>query len=108
MSGPPRAVAAAASRGLPPHNSGMSPQGTRAESWLARLSFVLAFSAVAVVLAIAELKGIAVFAAGVAAAAVSLAAGFVVLSRGVGGMPGPRRRDGARGTGRGQGGLADA
>jgi len=49
--------------------------------WLARLSFALAFVAVALVLAVAEWKSIAMFAIGLGAAAVSLAAAFVLLSR---------------------------
>jgi diacylglycerol kinase family enzyme len=67
--------------GLPPDNSGMSLQGTRSQSWLARLSFTLAFLAVAVVLAFAGLWSIAMLGVGLAAAAVSLASAFVVLSR---------------------------
>jgi diacylglycerol kinase family enzyme len=57
-----------------------SPQGTRAQRWLARLSLVLAFLAVAIVVAFAELKGVAMLAAGLGAAAVTLAAAFGFLS----------------------------
>lgn len=67
--------------GLPPDSSGMTLQGTRAQRWLARLSLALAFLAVAVVVAFAGLKSIAMLAVGLAAAAVSLAAAFSVLSR---------------------------
>jgi diacylglycerol kinase family enzyme len=49
--------------------------------WLARLSFVLAFVAIAVVVAFAEWKSLVMFAIGVVAAAVSLTAAFFVLSR---------------------------
>jgi len=61
--------------------SGMSPEHPRSERWLARLSFALAFLAIAVVLAFAGLKSFAMLGVGVAAAAVCLAAGFLVLSR---------------------------
>ncbi|MGH3208561.1 MAG: diacylglycerol/lipid kinase family protein, partial [Trebonia sp.] len=53
----------------------------RSRRWLARLSFVLAFIAVAVVLAIAEWKSLILFGVGLAAAVVSLTAAFFVLSR---------------------------
>ena len=59
----------------------MSGEGTRAQRWLARLSFALAFLAVAVVLVFAGLKTAAMLGVGMAAAAVSLAAAFHVLSR---------------------------
>lgn len=60
----------------------MSAQGTRAQRWLARLSFLLAGSAIVVVGVFAELlKGLAMFAVGLAAAAVSLAAAFGFLSQ---------------------------
>jgi diacylglycerol kinase family enzyme len=64
-----------------PDTRDATPPGTRSRSWLARLSFVLAFVAVAVVLAIAEWKSVILFAVGLAAAAVSLTAAFFVLSR---------------------------
>jgi diacylglycerol kinase family enzyme len=53
----------------------------RRQSWLARLSFVLAAVAVGVVVAFAELKSLAMLGVGLAAAAAGLAAAFVVLSR---------------------------
>ena len=67
--------------GLPPDSSGTAPQVTRSQRWLARLSLLLAFLAVAVVVAFAGLKSVAMLGAGLAAAAVSLAAAFLVLSR---------------------------
>jgi len=66
---------------LPPVNSGANFRGTPAQRWLARLSFVLAFLAVAVVVAFAELKSFAMLGVGLVAAAVSLATAFLVLSR---------------------------
>jgi len=59
----------------------MSLQGTRSQRWLARLSFALVLATVAVVLAFAGVKAFAMLGAGLAGAAVSLAAAFVVLSR---------------------------
>jgi len=56
-------------------------QGTSAQRWLARLSLVLAALAVVIVVVGAGLKSLAMLAVGVAAAAVSLAAGYVFLSR---------------------------
>jgi len=53
----------------------------RSAGWLARLSFALAFLGIAVLLAVAGWKSIAMVAVGLAAAAVSLAAAFVALSR---------------------------
>src|ERR1700749_1748142 len=55
--------------------------GARSRRWLARLSFVLAFVAVAVVLAFADWQGLVMFAVGLAAAVVSLTSAFFVLSR---------------------------
>ena len=49
--------------------------------WLARLSFVLGFVAIAVVVAFAEWKSLVLFAIGLAAAAVTLTAAFFALSR---------------------------
>jgi diacylglycerol kinase family enzyme len=66
---------------LPPVSPHAALRGTRSQCWLARLSFVLVFLAVGVVLAFAGLKGLAMLGVGLAAAAVSLAAAFVVLSR---------------------------
>jgi diacylglycerol kinase family enzyme len=67
--------------GMPPESSGISPEGTRAQRWLARLSFALAFLAVAVVLLFAGVRSAAMLGVGMAAAAVSLATAFLVLSR---------------------------
>ena len=67
--------------GPPPDSSGTALPATRSQRWLARLSFVLAFLAVAVVVAFAGLKSVAMLGVGLAAAAVSLAAAFLVLSR---------------------------
>jgi len=53
----------------------------RVRPWLARLSFALAFLAVAVVLAFADWRGLVMFAVGLATAAASLTAAFFVLSR---------------------------
>jgi len=75
----------------PGHNVGMPNQSTTADGvtsrrersrpWLARLSFVLAFLAVAVVAVFAEWASLLMLAVGLAAAAVSLTAAFFVLSR---------------------------
>jgi diacylglycerol kinase family enzyme len=60
----------------------VSAPGTRAQRWLARLSLLLAGSAIVAVGVLAELlKGLTMFAVGLAAAAVSLAAAFGFLSR---------------------------
>ena len=56
-------------------------RSTAAQRWLARLSFVLAGAAVAVLLAFAGVKSLAMFAVGVAAVVVVLAAAYVFLSR---------------------------
>jgi diacylglycerol kinase family enzyme len=64
--------------GVPPD---VTRPGTRGRSWLARLSFALAVVAVALVLAVAGWKSVAMFAVGLAAAVVSLTAAFFVLSR---------------------------
>jgi diacylglycerol kinase family enzyme len=56
-------------------------QGTSAQRWLARLSFVLAGLAVVIVVVFAGLKSLAMLAVAVAAAVVSLAAAYVFLSR---------------------------
>jgi diacylglycerol kinase family enzyme len=60
---------------------GATSPGKRSRPWLARLSFALAFVAVAVVLAFADWRGLVMFAVGLAAAAASLTAAFLVLSR---------------------------
>ena len=57
------------------------PQTTRAQSWLARLSFVLAGLAVVILVVFAGLKSVAILAVGLAAAVASLAAAFGFLSR---------------------------
>ena len=57
------------------------PQTTRAQSWLARLSFVLAGLAVAILVVFAGLKSVAILGIGLAAAAASMAAAFGFLSR---------------------------
>jgi hypothetical protein len=56
-------------------------QGTPAQRWLARLSLVLAALAVVIVVVVAGLTSLAMLAVGVVAAAVSLAVGYVFLSR---------------------------
>lgn len=55
--------------------------GAGSQPWLARLSFALAFLAIAVVAVFAEWRSLVMLAVGLAAAAVSLTAAFVVLSR---------------------------
>ena len=59
---------------------GAQTLGSAAQRWLARLSFVFAGLAVAILPAAAGLKSIAMLAVGLGGAAVSLAAAFVVLS----------------------------
>jgi hypothetical protein len=66
---------------LPPVTGDQPARATRRQSWLARLSFVLAFLAVAVVAAFAEWKSLVMLAVGLAAAAVSLTSAYFVLSR---------------------------
>jgi diacylglycerol kinase family enzyme len=58
-----------------------SAQSTPAQRWLARLSFVLAGLAIVILVVFAELKSLAMFAVGLVAAVVSLAAAYFVLSR---------------------------
>ena len=58
-----------------------SPGSTRSQRWLARLSFLLAGAAIVIVAVFAGLKSVAMLAAGLAAAAVGLAAAFFFLSR---------------------------
>ena len=60
---------------------GLSSPSTRAQHWLARLSFVLAGLAIVLLLVFAGLKSLAMLAVAVAAAVVSLAAAYVFLSR---------------------------
>ena len=57
-----------------------SPEGTRSQRWLARLSFLLAGVAIVILIVFAGLKSVTMLAVGVAAAAVSLAAAFLFLS----------------------------
>ena len=56
-------------------------RSTAVQRWLARLSFALAGAAIAVLLAFAGVKSLAMLAVGVAAAVVGLAAAYVFLSR---------------------------
>ena len=57
------------------------PQGTPAQRWLARLSFVLAGLAIVILLVFAGLKSLAMLAVGLAAAVVGLTAAYIFLSR---------------------------
>src|SRR5215831_18052183 len=59
----------------------VSAQSTPAQRWLARLSFALAGLAIVILVVFAELKSLAMFAVGVVAAVVSVAAAYFVLSR---------------------------
>jgi diacylglycerol kinase family enzyme len=61
--------------------SAASAQSTPAQRWLARLSFVLAGVAIVILVVFAELKSLAMFAVGLVAAVVSVAAAYFVLSR---------------------------
>jgi diacylglycerol kinase family enzyme len=58
-----------------------SPEGTRSQRWLARLSFLLAALAVTILAVFAGLRSLAMLAVALGAAAVSLAAAYVFLSR---------------------------
>ena len=58
-----------------------SPEGTRSQRWLARLSFVLVAAAVVILLLFAGLRSVAMLAVGGAAVVVSLVAAFLFLSR---------------------------
>lgn len=58
-----------------------APETTRAQSWLARLSFALAGLAVLILVVFAELKSLAILAVGLAGAVVSVVAAFGFLSR---------------------------
>ena len=58
-----------------------SPWSTPAQRWLARLSFLLAGLAIVLLVVVAELKSLAMFAVGLAAAVVSVAAAYFFLSR---------------------------
>ncbi|HEY7261154.1 MAG TPA: diacylglycerol kinase family protein [Trebonia sp.] len=61
--------------------SAPTAQSTPAQRWLARLSFVLAGMAIVILVVFAELKSLAMFAVGLAAAVVSVAAAYFFLSR---------------------------
>src|SRR6516164_6567101 len=61
--------------------SAAGAQSTPAQRWLARLSFVLAGLAIVILVVFAELKSLAMFAVGLVAAVVSVAAAYFVLSR---------------------------
>ena len=61
--------------------SAVAAPGTPAQRWLARLSFALAGVAVGILVVFAELKSLAMFAVGLAAAVVSVAAAYFSLSR---------------------------
>ena len=61
--------------------SAASAQSTPAQRWLARLSFVLAALAIVILVVFAELKSLAMFAVGLVAAVVTVAAAYFVLSR---------------------------
>ena len=79
------------SRGLPPPGNAPQPtdavtsaasaQSTPAQRWLARLSFVLAGLAIVILVVFGELKSLTMFAVGLAAAVVSVAAAYFFLSR---------------------------
>ena len=58
-----------------------SPEGTRSQRWLARLSFLLAGAAIVILVVFAGLKSVAMLAVGLAAAAVSLAAAYFFLTQ---------------------------
>ena len=58
-----------------------SPEGTRSQRWLARLSFVLVAAAIVILLLFAGLRSLAMLAVGGAAAVVSLVSAFFFLSR---------------------------
>lgn len=61
--------------------SAATAQSTPAQRWLARLSFALAGLAIVIPVVFAELKSLAMFAIGLAAAVVSVAAAYFFLSR---------------------------
>ena len=58
-----------------------SPEGTRSQRWLARLSFVLAGAAIVILVVFAGLRSVAMLAVGGAAAVVGVAAAYLFLSR---------------------------
>jgi diacylglycerol kinase family enzyme len=61
--------------------SAASPPSTPAQRWLARLSFALAGLAIVIVLVFAGIKSVGMFAVGLVAAVVTLAAAFFFLSQ---------------------------
>ena len=61
--------------------TGPGPLNSVASRWLARLSFVLAGLAIVILVVFAGLASLAMFAVALVAAVVSLAAGYVFLSR---------------------------
>src|SRR6516162_1759287 len=61
--------------------SAASAPSTPAQRWLARLSFALAGLAIVILVVFAELKSLAMFAVGLVAAVVSVAAAYFILSR---------------------------
>jgi len=65
----------------PADATGAARPGARSRPWLARLSFVLAVLAIAIVLAFADWRSVIMFAVGLVAAAISLTSAFFVLSR---------------------------
>ncbi|MBV9384396.1 MAG: NAD(+)/NADH kinase [Streptosporangiaceae bacterium] len=67
-----------ATAAVPAADSPRPPPGQR---WLARLSFVLAGAGVAILVAFAELKSLAMLGVGLAAAVIGLAAAYFFLSR---------------------------
>ena len=62
---------------------GLDPQSTRSQRWVARLSFVLACLATAILVVFVGLKSLAMLGVALASAAVSLAAAYIFSSRGV-------------------------
>jgi diacylglycerol kinase family enzyme len=61
--------------------SAASPPSTPAQRWLARLSFALVGLAIVILVVFAELKSLTMFAVGLAAAVVGVAAAYFFLSR---------------------------
>ena len=66
---------------MPAVAPGPDSRGTRSSHWLARLSFVLAGLAIVILLVFAGVKSVAMLVVGLVAAAVTLAAAYVFLSR---------------------------
>jgi diacylglycerol kinase family enzyme len=66
---------------VPAVKSAPGPQVTRSRRWLARLSFVLLAVAIALVVVMAGFNSLSMLVLGVVGVAVSLAAGYVFLSR---------------------------